>query len=351
VTLDLRNFLAEGLPGRQAYFTSSLGAFEGQVIDHGDGTYSQDFRPGTQSGTARIAALVQDRIESTGMPASDDTSENEDDGAVAPAESVITKINRAAEVTMKAAPVDAALCDLQLSSGLEFLYRGGADRVRLIVKDSFGNIVEEPASVVFYLVEPNGSMLEGDVEMFDEGVYEQSIVASSGYVTTVVGASVNGANVGEILELPVFDSPPWSSDCDGDGFPDEGHGLKCRSMEEWWSPVGSYDCNYDTAGLECDAPVAEPVDSAFYWRPGVRAFDVDAGGHVVILRAALLEILQPDMGRTGMSDLLRSTVGTGCSDAAMGDGSCAAVEAFLRQATRSRAGPCSFQAFSDDRFR
>jgi hypothetical protein len=313
LTLDLRNFLGNGLPGRDVFFTTSLGAFAGEAVDHGGGTYTQVLLPGIQAGLAEIGAVARDRIESTGMPPAPDDGAAamvaEDPVPGAP-ETMATKINRSLQVEIRPAAVDPASCDLGLASSLDFLYRDGSDRVRLTLRDAFGNVVTEPADVVFHLLEANGSILEGDVESSTVGVYEQAIRGSSRYVTTVIGASVNGMPVDQVVSLPVFDSPPWSSDCNGDGFPDEGQGLVCRSMDEWWAPLGTYQCDFDSGQTECDAPGAGLVDTAYYWRPGIRAFDVGPDGYVYAVRGALLEVLQAGSGRTGIDMVGRISLGS-----------------------------------------
>jgi hypothetical protein len=313
VTLDLRNFLGDGLAGRDVLFTTSLGAFAGEAVDHGDGTYTQVFLAGTKAGLAEIGVVAKDRIESTGMPPAPD------DGAAAMVaeeavpgapETMVTKINRSLHVEIRPATVDPVSCDLGLASSLDFLYRDGSDRVRLTLRDAFGNVVTEPADVAFYLLEANGSFLEGDVESTTAGVYEQAIRGSSLYVTTLIGASVNGMPVDQVASLPVFDSPPWSSDCDGNGVPDPGQGLVCRSMDEWWSLIGTYQCDFDAGQTQCDAPDAWLVETAYYWRPGIRAFDVGPDGYVYTVRGALLEVLQAGSGRTGIDMVGRISLGS-----------------------------------------
>jgi hypothetical protein len=269
VTLGLTNFLGEGLPGRDVFFTTTHGGFTGDVVDHADGTYTQTFVAGTEAGTARMGAAV----------ASADGNQ-------------MFRVTNLAEVELLPGPADAASTVLGLSSGLDFLYREQSDVAQARLVDAYGNPCDGSQDVVFYFIEANGAALDGAVEYKGDGVYEQNVLSPGTYTHTTIGVRVNGGDSGQSLMLPVLDYPAWSSDCDGDRFPDPGHGQKCRIGAEWWAPLGEYACDEDTSSLVCGAPGAALVDEGAYARPGVTAFDVE-GDYIYVSRGQRVEVLEP----------------------------------------------------------
>jgi hypothetical protein len=269
VTLELTNFLDEGVTGRDVFFTTTHGSFSGDVVDHGDGTYTQTFVSGTEAGTARIGAAV----------------------ASADGNSMF-RVANLAEIELVPGAADAASTVLGLSSGIDFLYREQSDVLQAECVDVNGNPCDGSQDVVFYFIEANGAVLDGAVEYKGDGVYEQAVLSPATYTYTTVGVRMNGADSGQSLVLPVLDYPAWSRDCDGDGFPDAGHGQKCRIGAEWWAPLGEHTCDMDSSSLVCGAPGAALVDEGAYARPGVTAFDVD-GDYIYVTRGQRVEVLEP----------------------------------------------------------